>query len=74
MESRPAPTADLTAREREVLQLVAQGLSAEEVAERLTIGVATARTHLYRLRCKLELRDRAQLVSFAYREGLVRSA
>ena len=74
VESRPAPAADLTAREREVLQLVAQGLSAEEVAERLTIGVATARTHLYRLRCKLELRDRAQLVSFAYREGLVRSA
>jgi DNA-binding NarL/FixJ family response regulator len=62
---------ELTPREREVLLLIALGMSAEEVASHLAIGIATARTHLYRLRCKLELRDRAQLVSFAYRAGLV---
>jgi DNA-binding CsgD family transcriptional regulator len=62
---------ELTPREREVLLLIALGMSAEEVAVHLAIGIATARTHLYRLRCKLELRDRAQLVSFAYRAGLV---
>ena len=62
---------ELTPREREVLMLIALGMSAEEVADHLAIGIATARTHLYRLRCKLEMRDRAQLVSFAYRAGLV---
>ncbi|MFC8451290.1 LuxR C-terminal-related transcriptional regulator [Kitasatospora sp. NPDC057223] len=62
---------ELTPREREVLLLIALGMSAEEVAAHLAIGIATARTHLYRLRCKLEVRDRAQLVSFAYRSGLV---
>jgi DNA-binding NarL/FixJ family response regulator len=60
----------LTPREREVLVLLADGLTADEVADQLTIGVATARTHLYRLRTKLNLRDRAQLVSFAFRSGL----
>lgn len=63
--------ADLTRREQEVLLLVACGMSAEEAAEKLAIGVATVRTHVYRLRCKLDLRDRAQLVSFAYRAGLM---
>jgi DNA-binding NarL/FixJ family response regulator len=62
---------DLTRREYEVLLLVARGRSAEEAARELAIGVATVRTHLYRLRCKLDLRDRAQLVSFAYRAGLM---
>jgi DNA-binding NarL/FixJ family response regulator len=62
---------ELTPREREVILLVAQGLSSDEVAAELAIGVATARTHLYRLRTKLDLRDRAQLVSFAYRAGLM---
>ena len=62
---------DLTPREREVLMLIALGMSAEEVASHLAIGIATARTHLYRLRCKLDMRDRAQLVTFAYQAGLV---
>lgn len=66
--------AELTPRERQVLLLVAHGLSAEEIASELGIGVATARTHLYRLICKLKLRDRAQLVSFAYRAGLMQPA
>lgn len=65
---------DLTPREREVTQMVARGMSTEEVARRLTIGVATVRTHLYRVRTKLGVRDRAQLVSLAYRSGLIRSA
>jgi DNA-binding NarL/FixJ family response regulator len=63
--------AELTPREREVLILAGRGMCAEEMAAELVIGVATVRTHLYRLRCKLQLRDRAQLVSFAYRAGLM---
>ena len=63
--------ADLTARERQVLLMAARGLSAQEIAAGLIIGVTTVRTHLYRLRCKLQLRDRAQLVSFAYESGLM---
>lgn len=59
----------LTSRERDVLRLIAQGLSSEEIAEELSLGVATVRTHTYRLRRKLDLRDRVQLVSFAYRSG-----
>jgi DNA-binding NarL/FixJ family response regulator len=46
-------------------------MSTEEVARALTIGVATVRTHLYRVRTKLGVRDRAQLVSLAYRSGLI---
>jgi DNA-binding NarL/FixJ family response regulator len=63
--------ARLTDREREVLLLTAQGMSIADIAGRLYIGVATVRTHLYRLRSKLELRDRAHLVSFAYQAGLM---
>lgn len=63
--------ASLTPREREVMLLTARGLSTEEIARELAIGVATARTHIYRVRCKLGARDRAQLVSFAYRSGLM---
>jgi DNA-binding NarL/FixJ family response regulator len=66
--------ASLTSREREVLLLTAQGMSIEDVAGKLYIGVATVRTHLYRLRSKLQLRDRAQLVSFAYQAGLMTSS
>jgi DNA-binding NarL/FixJ family response regulator len=65
---------DVTTREREVLTLMARGLTVDEVAASLSIGVTTVRTHLYRVRCKLNLRDRAQLVSFAYRAGLMRPA
>jgi DNA-binding NarL/FixJ family response regulator len=61
----------LTAREREVLMLLARGSSVEDAAAKLFIGATTVRTHIYRLRCKLQQEDRAQLVSFAYRYGLV---
>lgn len=64
----------LTQRERDVTLMVARGMSTEEVARTLTIGVATVRTHLYRVRTKLGVRDRAELVSLAYRSGLVKTA
>ncbi len=63
----------LTQRERQVLVLAARGMSTEEMAAELAIGVTTIRTHVYRLRCKLQVKDRAQLVSFAYRSGLMHS-
>jgi DNA-binding NarL/FixJ family response regulator len=63
--------ATLTPREYQVLQLTARGLSAEELATKLSICVATVRTHIYRLRCKLQVQDRAQLVAFAFRAGLM---
>jgi DNA-binding NarL/FixJ family response regulator len=69
--SPPPEIHELTRREREVLTLTAQGLSAEEIACQLYIGIATVRTHLYRVRCKLSLRDRAHLVTYAYRAGLM---
>jgi DNA-binding CsgD family transcriptional regulator len=60
----------LTSREREVLQLMATGMSSAEIASMLSVGVATVRSHTYHLRRKLDLKDRAQVVSFAYRSGL----
>ena len=60
----------LTDREREILGLVGQGLSNDEIAERLVISPATARTHVSRTMMKLGARDRAQLVVFAYQSGL----
>jgi DNA-binding NarL/FixJ family response regulator len=62
----------LTEREREVMVLVAGGLSNDEIAERLVISPATAKTHVSRAMVKLNARDRAQLVVFAYQSGLVR--
>jgi DNA-binding NarL/FixJ family response regulator len=61
----------LTEREREVLALVAEGLNNDEIAERLVISPATARTHVSRTMLKLGARDRAQLVVFAYQSGVV---
>jgi DNA-binding NarL/FixJ family response regulator len=69
---KPHPQLDtLTDREREVVALVAEGLSNEEIAARLVISPATARTHVSRAMVKLGSRDRAQLVVFAYQSGLV---
>ncbi len=69
--STPALDA-LTDREREVMGLVAEGLSNEEIAERLVVSPATAKTHVSRAMVKLGARDRAQLVVFAYESGLAR--
>lgn len=63
---------DLTEREREVLALVGEGLNNDEIAERLVVSPATARTHVSRAMVKLHARDRAQLVVIAYQSGLVR--
>ena len=62
----------LTGREREVVSLVAEGLSNDEIATRLIMSGATAKTHVSRAMIKLGARDRAQLVVFAYESGLVR--
>jgi DNA-binding NarL/FixJ family response regulator len=71
----PGPTADLavlTDREREVMALVAEGLTNDEIAGRLFLSPATARTHVSRAMIKLGARDRTQLVVLAYESGLVR--
>jgi DNA-binding NarL/FixJ family response regulator len=70
----PASTAleELTEREREVMALAATGLSNEQIAKRLFVSVATAKTHVSRAMVKLGVRDRAQLVVLAYESGLVR--
>ncbi|MGH2826984.1 MAG: response regulator [Actinomycetota bacterium] len=72
-EPGPAPALELlTEREREVMGLVAEGLSNEEIAERLVVSPATAKTHVSRAMVKLGARDRAQLVVFAFESGLAR--
>jgi DNA-binding NarL/FixJ family response regulator len=78
LASRPEPQLpssqlldQLTAREREVVALVALGLSNDEIAEELVVTPATAKTHVSRAMVKLQVRDRAQLVVFAYENGLV---
>jgi DNA-binding NarL/FixJ family response regulator len=68
------PSSDLgllTNREREVVALVAHGLSNDEIAERMVLSPMTAKTHVSRAMTKLGARDRAQLVVFAYQSGLV---
>lgn len=64
---------NLTAREREITVLVARGLSNDEIAEHLVISPATAKTHVNRAMTKVHARDRAQLVVFAYENGLMTS-
>jgi DNA-binding NarL/FixJ family response regulator len=66
----PALDDGLTGREREVLLAVAQGLSNQEIALRLHLGYGTVKTHVSRLLTKLDFRDRAQLVMYAYESGL----
>jgi len=69
---KPNPQIDsLTDREREIVALVGDGLNNDEIAERIQISPATARTHVSRAMVKLGARDRAQLVVFAYQSGLV---
>jgi DNA-binding NarL/FixJ family response regulator len=71
----PPPSRDLdslTEREREVMTLVAAGLSNDEIATRLVVSPATAKTHVSRVLTKLGARDRAQLVVIAYESGMVR--
>ena len=69
---RSAALEELTDREREVMALAAAGLSNEQIAERLVVSSATAKTHISRAMIKLGARDRAQLVVIAYESGLVR--
>ena len=64
--------APLTDREREVVALVGEGLSNDEIADRLVVSPATAKTHVSRAMVKLQVRDRAHLVVLAYESGLVR--
>jgi DNA-binding NarL/FixJ family response regulator len=66
----PREVNELTTREREVVELVADGLSNEDIAQRWYVSNATVRTHVSRAMTKLRARDRAQLVVFAYRYGL----
>lgn len=74
-QGSPAPPSDprismLTSREVEIVRLVSNGLSNEEIARNLSISPATAQTHVRNIMKKLQARDRVQLVAFAYRTGL----
>jgi DNA-binding NarL/FixJ family response regulator len=72
-QAPPMPSLDtLTDREREVMVLVAEGLTNDEIAERLFVSRLTAKTHVSRAMVKLGARDRIQLVVIAYESGLVR--
>jgi DNA-binding NarL/FixJ family response regulator len=70
-QTPPAEVDELTQREREILELVAAGLSNADIARRLVISPLTAKTHVARILAKLDCHDRAQLVTLAYETGLV---
>ncbi len=68
---KPSALDELTPREREVVTLIATGLSNEEIADQLYVSQLTVKTHAARAMMKLAARDRAQLVVFAFEAGLV---
>jgi DNA-binding NarL/FixJ family response regulator len=70
----PDALGTLTARETEVFKLVARGMSNGEIADALVVSEATVKTHVAAILAKLELRNRAQAVVFAYESGVVRAA
>jgi DNA-binding NarL/FixJ family response regulator len=72
LRTPPQALEPLTAREREVLALIANGLSNTEIGDQLAMSVATAKTHISRILAKLGARDRAQLVVIAFQAGLVK--
>jgi DNA-binding NarL/FixJ family response regulator len=70
--TRPTALAELTDRERDILTLVARGLSNDEIAGRLVISPLTAKTHVRNILRKLDCRDRAALVALAYETGVIK--
>jgi DNA-binding NarL/FixJ family response regulator len=77
MSERPCPSSEqfdeLTAREREIVALVALGLTNGDIAQRLVVSPATVKTHVSRAMLKLHARDRAKLVALAYQSGFVQN-